>query len=409
MGFWSNLFVSFIGLFGGADELTPAQNTPLSTTTMSLMPITQARSCPVGFLGNNCQIECGLTYRGSQANSGGQPPLINKISDVMSANSSDRKISDGLNRIVGGTVAVANSWPAHVYVSIRFDGYVYLPERGITIRQQQGFACGGTLIDPQTILTAAHCLLDELNFEYKGSFYTVPVKIKPEHYSIFLGMQNKRERKRDDAVSVGQVLQHPEYSKLTVQNDIALLRLSEPVELNERVQIACLPLSSDRNNQIDNQFTDLPAWAVGWGTTTYAGSTSDQLRQVGLSVYNATMCRFVQGRKDWSKQLCAGEYNGGKDTCQGDSGGPLYTLDDKFRVGGEQEGTKENGEKKGERKFVVAGITSYGDGCAQKYSPGIYTKVSAYVDWIKSSIEEMADENNSDGRVVDEKQQQQQK
>ena len=81
------------------------------------------------------------------------------------------------------------------------------------------------------------------------------------------------------------------------------------------------------------------------------------MNNVKLTVYsNTTYCSKVSpfAAKNWNKQLCAGEIAGGKDTCQGDSGGPLYVLD-----------TVVN-----KTKYVLAGIVSYGDGCASAGKPG---------------------------------------
>ncbi len=75
--------------------------------------------------------------------------------------------------------------------------------------------------------------------------------------------------------------------------------------------------------------------------------------------------------KNWDTQICAGEYNGGKDTCQGDSGGAIYTAD----------------FINNKLKFVAVGVVSYGEGCAQRGKPGIYTRISAFLPWIKSYMD----------------------
>ena len=124
-----------------------------------------------------------------------------------------------------------------------------------------------------------------------------------------------------------------------------MLKFDQPVQLNEFIQPACLP----RNKSFVYPPFNTQAWAVGWGRTSNQSSTSQLLNNVKLTIYNGSVYCASYGT-DWSIQLCAGEYNGGKGICFGDSGGPLYVLD-----------TINN-----KTKYVLAGITSFtvGNGCA---------------------------------------------
>ena len=110
-------------------------------------------------------------------------------------------------------------------------------------------------------------------------------------------------------------------------NDIALIELQSKAILNEYVQLACLPNLNKTDVENSTSVT-----AVGWGRTSSAGSLSDVLRKVNITVYNSSACNDTNNEliKDWNSQLCAGDLNGKKDTCQGDSGGPA--LDDQDRV-----------------------------------------------------------------------------
>lgn len=114
--------------------------------------------------------------------------------------------------------------------------------------------------------------------------------------------------------------------------------------------------------------TNRDVYAVGWGSISFLSSLSIALRNVKLTLYSGNNCKNVSPNltKNWNKQICAGELVGGKDTCQGDSGGPLFYKDN----------------VNGESKYILIGITSYGDGCGEVGLPGIYTKVSAYLEWI---------------------------
>lgn len=99
---------------------------------------------------------------------------------------------------------------------------------------------------------------------------------------------------------------------------------------------------------------------AGWGTTSFEGLPSDNLRQANIRIM--TMCQYVYSF-DSTKQICAGLDDYSKDSCQGDSGGPLM-----YEVNGQ---------------WVVSGVVSYGDECAKLYRPGVYARVSYYLPWIR--------------------------
>jgi secreted trypsin-like serine protease len=151
-------------------------------------------------------------------------------------------------------------------------------------------------------------------------------------------------------------------------NDIAILKFSQEVTLDEHIQIACLP-QLKTNNYPSQTYID--AWVTGFGTTSYGGFISNDLRNVKLTLYPSSQCNLVYPSitKNWNTQICAGEMSGGKDSCQGDSGGSLFV--------------KEIRDNK--IKYVSVGIVSYGDGCALPDKPGIYTRISSYLDWIVSN------------------------
>lgn len=136
-------------------------------------------------------------------------------------------------------------------------------------------------------------------------------------------------------------------------NDIALIELDSEVTLNNYVQLGCVPDSSISNYPSS---TGMDVWAAGWGSLTSGRTGPDNLYNVKMTLYSSSSCSAVSTSltKDWTKQICAGQYTGGKDTCQGDSGGPLFVKD----------------SINGVMKYIQVGITSYGDGCAQAGLPG---------------------------------------
>ncbi len=109
--------------------------------------------------------------------------------------------------------------------------------------------------------------------------------------------------------------QHENYDPTNILNDIAIIQLNEDVELNEYVQIACLPKSN-----IYSTYANQSSWIIGWGTTkTYKKASADSLQNAQISILNNSFCNKViqENTKNWNSQICAGTLDGSRDTCQG--------------------------------------------------------------------------------------------
>ena len=235
-------------------------------------------------------------------------------------------------RIVGGEPADDYAWPWQVYITLG-----------------GSFICGGTLIDRQYVLTAAHCVIGQSS--------------NPSDYLVRVGAHNMASSGyyTGTVYSVRSLYVHQNYVSAEGGYDIAIFRLYYDVQLSSTVNIVCLPPSSDF--YIPN-FQDLVI--TGFGLTSEGGRLPYVLQQAVIQ--QLPTCSQVYQRFYSSAQVCAGVSQGRVDTCQGDSGGPLVY------------------QPRQSKTWYIVGITSYGIGCARAYYPGIYTRVSAYLDWINAVL-----------------------
>uniref|UniRef100_A0A8W7NS14 Peptidase S1 domain-containing protein n=1 Tax=Anopheles atroparvus TaxID=41427 RepID=A0A8W7NS14_ANOAO len=242
------------------------------------------------------------------------------------------------NLIVGGTAARPGEFPHMARLG-------FVDEKGAVT-----FQCGATLISEQWVMTAAHC-------------------IESTNIIIRLGEIKDNDPDAEDPVDewVVKIVKHPNYKRPKVYNDIALLKLQNPVRFSLRIRPACLYSSSeiDRKKSI----------ATGFGATRSFGSASKELLKVTLDLFSTPECdpyfqrnkRVPQGLSH--TQLCAGHLTGDRDTCTGDSGGPLQIYSSEM----------------GSCTVQVVGITSFGFTCGSS-TPGVYTRVSEYLDWIEDVV-----------------------
>ncbi|MFI1977911.1 serine protease [Streptomyces wedmorensis] len=231
--------------------------------------------------------------------------------------------------IVGGQEARPHQYP---YMA----GLVDLEERRVM--------CGGALIGERYVVTAAHCVT--------GSYS------RTERVGVLLGEHDLASREDSpNAVmaAAARMIVHPEYDPESQRNDIALVRLAEPVAFGRDVRPVALPASFARG-----AFDHTRVEAPGWGATSFGGPTSDVLRTVTLETMSNPVCGTRGMPQVTPAQLCT--YAPGRDTCRYDSGGPLvHTV---------------------ARKPYLVGLVSYGKGCATD-TPAVNTRVWSYLSWIE--------------------------
>ncbi|XP_010894464.2 chymotrypsin A [Esox lucius] len=236
-----------------------------------------------------------------------------------------RPVISGYARIVNGEEAVPGSWPWQV-----------------SLQDSTGFHfCGGSLINENWVVTAAHC------------------GIKTSH-RVILGEHDRSSNAESiQTIRVGKVFKNPKYNPFTINNDITLIKLATPAVLGTRVSPVCVAETND------NFSGGMKCVTTGWGLTRHnAADTPALLQQAALPLLTKAQCQKFWGSKITDLMICAGA--DGASSCMGDSGGPLVC------------------EKAG--AWTLVGIVSWGSGTCTPTIPGVYARVTELRSFIDQTI-----------------------
>lgn len=244
-------------------------------------------------------------------------------------------------KVVGGKNAAFGAWPWQVSVrKVNFFGF------------SSTHRCGGAVISSEWIATAGHCV-DDLALQ------SIRIRVGEYDFSSMAEPFPYIER------AARRKVVHPKYNYNTYENDLALVQLDQPIQFPPHVAPICLP--PDNIDLLGRYAT-----VTGWGRLNEGGTLPTILQEVRVPIVSNDKCKDMflsAGRPEYIPDifLCAGYEEGGRDSCQGDSGGPLQVKGD-------------------DGKWFLAGIISWGIGCAEQNLPGVCTRISRFKLWIQSTM-----------------------
>ncbi|XP_045615427.1 venom protease [Procambarus clarkii] len=236
-------------------------------------------------------------------------------------------------RVVGGTPTSVGQYPWLAALYYRSKLY-----------------CGATLVTDRHLVTAAHCVQ----------------RVRSGYVRIMLGSYNKSNTDEEwrQERKIGKSFPHPDFERRSYNNDIAVIELDIPVTITKYVRPVCLPTTTNKT------YEGILATVPGWGRQSESGDPSEVVREVKVPIMTNEECKKKKYKPHeiTDNMMCAGYDEGKIDACQGDSGGPLLYNNGK--------------------NIDLIGVVSWGQGCARAKFPGVYARISNYIDFITSKLKD---------------------
>ncbi|XP_069703525.1 serine proteinase stubble isoform X2 [Periplaneta americana] len=244
------------------------------------------------------------------------------------------------SRIVGGEKSTFGKWPWQISLR-QWRTSTYLHK------------CGAALLNENWAITAAHCVENVPPSDLLLRLGEHDLSSEEEPY----GYQERR---------VQIVASHPQFDPRTFEYDLALLRFYEPVTFQPNILPVCVPHD-------DTNFVGHTAYVTGWGRLYEDGPLPSVLQEVSVPVINNSVCETMYRSAGYIEHIpeifiCAGWRKGGFDSCEGDSGGPMVI-------------------QRPDKRWLLAGVISWGIGCAEPNQPGVYTRISEFREWINQILQ----------------------
>ncbi|XP_043509850.1 chymotrypsin-like elastase family member 2A isoform X2 [Frieseomelitta varia] len=278
-----------------------------------------------------------------------QPRAILSVKNVTSSSVAEGKDAGRTTgRIFNGKPSKRGSWPWQVSLQLLH------PKLGFI-----GHWCGGVLIEPTWVVTAAHCIHNELFNLPIGALWTAVVG----EWELDSGGRGSAR------LPVERVILHERFNNYL--HDIALMKLARPAPLSKAVRTICLP-------EPEEELKNGQCVASGWGRYGPSQSLSTALLEASVPLLDLEICMKAYGKSVPLRRghLCAGHTDGSTGSCVGDSGGPLQC-------------------RRADGVWQLAGVTSFGSGCARPGYPDVYTRIQYYVKWIRNIMS-----NNDDTQFL---------
>lgn len=211
--------------------------------------------------------------------------------------------------------------------------------------------CGASIISERWLVSASHC------FQEGGK--------DPKLWKAYFGLHSQNALDDEEVVrhDIKRIITHGSYNSWTYDFDIALLELESPIRYTYQIRPICLPAMT-HNFPVGKSCT-----ITGWGSTKERGPAARVLQKADVNIMNDTLCKKLMDGDTTHRMLCAGFLEGGIDACQGDSGGPLVCVE------------LPSGH------WFLAGVVSWGEGCARANKPGLYTRVTTVRSWIYTNTD----------------------